>query len=126
MKKILIIDDDPDIVELIKNRLQQHGYEIVSCNDGDSGVKKAVASLPDLIIMDVMMPNLSGGEAVKLLKSNTITQHIPIIFFTALATSLADDTGLAQINVDGKLYLALSKPFDPNKLLAAIKSLLGN
>lgn len=125
MKKILIIDDDVDIIELMKNRLQQHGYEVASSNDGDSGVQKAVHFLPDLIIMDVMMPNLSGGEAVQLLKSNPLTQRIPIIFFTALATSLSDDTELPQINVHGQLYPALSKPFDPNKLLSAIKLLLG-
>ena len=86
MKKILIVDDDADIVELVNNRLRKNDYEVISSNDGKDGFKKAVEFRPDLIIMDVMMPNLSGGEVVKLLKANPTTQDIPILFFTVLAT----------------------------------------
>lgn len=124
MKKILIVDDDKDIVELIMNRLKKYNYEVIFANDGDSGYKKAVQFKPDLIIMDIMMPTLSGGEAVKLLKSNDTTQHIPILFFTALATNLPGDRGIDQINVNGQLYPAMTKPFDQDKLLSAIKLLL--
>ena len=125
MKRILIVDDDVDIVELVMNRLKKNDYEVIFSNDGDEGFKKAVKNQPDLIIMDIMMPKLPGGEAVKLLKSNEITKHIPILFFSALATNLPNGSDLDQINVGGQLYPALTKPFEPVKLLSAIKSLLG-
>ena len=124
MKKILIIDDDADIIELVKNRLIKNNYEVIFSNDGNDAIKKAIEHRPDLIIMDVMMPKLSGGETVKLLKSNNITQHIPILFLSVLATILPNAAEFDEINVDGKFYPAITKPFEPNKLLSAIKLLL--
>ncbi|MBF0503555.1 MAG: response regulator [Candidatus Omnitrophica bacterium] len=125
MKKILIVDDDVDIVDLVENRLKKNNYEVTFTNDGDNGYRKAIEQKPDLIIMDVMMPNMHGGEAVKLLKANDITKNIPVLFFTAMNSYLPKGAELDQINVNGQLYPAITKPFEPNKLLAAIKSLLG-
>jgi len=125
VKKILIVDDDVDIVELVENRLRSNNYDVIFANDGDTGVKKALEKRPDLIIMDVMMPHMHGGEAVKLLKSLEITKNIPIIFFTAMNSYLPKNTELDQINVDGNLYPAITKPFEPEKLLSTIKKLLG-
>jgi DNA-binding response OmpR family regulator len=126
VKKILIVDDDMDIIELVKNRLIKNGYEVIFANDGDDGFKKVVEHKPNLIIMDIMMPRLSGGEAVKLLRSNDATQYTPVLFLSVLATNLPTDGGLDEINVGGQLYPAITKPFEPNKLLSAIKSLLGD
>jgi len=126
VKKILVVDDDLDIVELVKNRLRRNNYEVIIANDGEEGVKRAIEAQPDLIIMDVMMPNMTGGEAVKLLKASDITKHIPVFFFTALATNVPDGAEFDEINVNGQLYPAITKPFDPNKLLSAIKSLIGD
>ena len=126
MKKILIVDDDVDIVDLVENRLRKNNYDVIFSNDGDNGYKKAIEAQPDLIIMDVMMPNMHGGEAVKLLKANESTKNIPVLFFTAMNAYLPKGSAaLDQINVNGQLYPAITKPFDPNKLLAAIKTLLG-
>jgi CheY-like chemotaxis protein len=125
MTRILIVDDDVDIIDLVENRLKQNNYEVIIANDGDSGVKKALELKPDLIIMDIMMPRMHGGEAVKLLKSYEITKDIPILFFTAMNSYLPKATDLDQVNVDGRLYPAVTKPFDPNKLMSTIKFLLG-
>jgi len=125
VKKILIVDDDVDIIDLIENRLRHNNYEVIISNDGDNGVKKAVQEKPDLIIMDVMMPRMPGPEAVKVLKSNEITKNIPVIFFTAMNAYLPKDTDFNKINVNGELYPAIAKPFDPNTLLSTIKSILG-
>jgi CheY-like chemotaxis protein len=125
MKKILIVDDDMDIIDLVKNRLRKNDYEVISCSEGERGFKTALEQRPDLIIMDIMMPNMSGAEVVKLLKSNDITRYIPILFFTVLASNVPSDTGLDEINVNGQLYPAVAKPFEPIKLLSAVKSLLG-
>ena len=118
MKKILIVDDDTDIIDLVENRLKKNNYEVIVANDGDAGVKKALEQKPDLIIMDVMMPRMSGGEAVKFLKTQPSTQNIPVLFFTAIGSDLE------EINVDGHFYPAVQKPFEPSKLLAAITKLL--
>ena len=107
MKKILIADDDMDIIELVTNRLVRNDYEVIFANDGDDAFKKAFKQLPDLIIMDVMMPKLSGGEAVKLLKSNDKTKHIPILFLSVLAANLSSDNEFRGINVGGKIYPAI-------------------
>jgi DNA-binding response OmpR family regulator len=125
MKKILIVDDDEDILALVGNRLKMNNYNVLTSNDGQDAYKKAVQHLPNLIIMDVMMPNMPGAEAVKLLKENNLTQNIPVFFFTALASNMPDDNEFSEINVGGKLYPAIPKPFDPNKLLSAIKSVIG-
>jgi two-component system alkaline phosphatase synthesis response regulator PhoP len=124
LKKILIVDDDVDIIDLVENRLRKNGYDVIYANDGDNGVKKALVHKPDLIIMDVMMPHMHGGEAVKLLQSYEDTKDIPVLFFTAMNSYIPASADLDQINVDGRLYPAITKPFEPNKLLAAIKSLL--
>jgi len=125
VKKILIVDDDVDIVDLLENRLKMNNYEVTFTNDGDNGIKKALLQKPDLIIMDVMMPRMSGGEAAKLLKANEITKNIPILFFTAMNTYLPPGAELNHINVDGQNYPAITKPFEPVKLLSTIKSMLG-
>ncbi len=124
-KKILIIDDDVDIIDLVENRLKKNNYDVITANDGDNGIKKAIQLKPDLIIMDVMMPQMNGGEAVKLLKSNEVTKNIPVLFFTAMVSYSSNSTELEQINVNGQLYPALMKPFEPNKLLSAVKLMLG-
>jgi len=124
MKKILIVDDDVDIIELVKNRLTKNNYAVIFSNTGADGFIKAIEQKPDLIIMDVMMPNLSGGEVVKLLKSNSSTQNIPVLFFTALATNAPNSNALDEINVGGHLFPAITKPFEPTKLLSAIKLLI--
>ena len=124
MKKILIVDDDTDITVLIENRLKKEGYEVIIANDGNTGIKKALQEKPDLIIMDVMMPRMSGGEAVKTLKKYDNTRYIPILFFTAMVSSTESNDGLEEINVDGEFYPALTKPFEPSKLLSSIKLLL--
>jgi len=125
MQKILVVDDNPEIIDVIKLRLEASGYEVIFATDGKEGIKKAKLQQPDLIIMDIMMPNLSGGDAVALLRVDSLTKEIPILFLTAITADLptAEDRG---INVDGQFYPAISKPFDPKKLLNVIKELLGN
>ncbi|MDE2230464.1 MAG: response regulator [Candidatus Omnitrophica bacterium] len=125
MKKILIIDDDVDIIDLVTNRLERNNYEVIFSNDSDNGVKKALEQKPDLIIIDVMMPRLPGPEAVKLLKSYEGTQNIPILFFTAMNSYLPPNTEFDDINVGGQFFPSIPKPFDPNRLLSCVRLLLG-
>ncbi len=123
MKKILlVVDDEPDIVMVVKSRLEANNYTVISASDGEEGVKKAQQHKPDLIVMDVLMPNLSGGEAVKILRDDPATKHIPIIFLTVLTTDMPQ----RNVNVDGVFYSTIAKPFEDAKLLSEIKRLLGD
>ena len=125
MKKILIVDDDVDIVDLVVNRLKHNNYDVIFSNDGDSGYRKAIKEKPDLIIMDIMMPKMQGGIAAKILKADEATKKIPILFFTAMRTFSQNSTEFDKVNVGGEFYPVIAKPFDPNKLLSIIKSLIG-
>ena len=125
MKKILIVDDHSAIVDLVKDRLEANHYIVVTAGDGNLAIKVAKEQKPNLIIMDIMMPNLSGGDAVKLLKSDLETKHIPVIFLTAVMSNLPSSGEEKSVNVDGQFYTAISKPFKAEKLLFEIRRVLG-
>src|SRR5678816_669936 len=88
-EKILIVDDDLDSLKLIGLMLQRHGYEVVAANSGTQAIAKASNDHPNLIILDVMMPDMDGYEVCRRLRANTETRPIPIIMFTA--KTLVDD-----------------------------------
>jgi CheY-like chemotaxis protein len=81
-KKVLVVDDNPVMVEIVKMALESD-YDVISANDGREGVELAVSQKPDVIIMDVMMPNVSGIEMLRILASDEDTKNIPVIVFTA-------------------------------------------
>lgn len=85
MPKILLVEDNEMNRDMLSRRLQRKGYEVVAAHDGDQGRKMAFAELPDLILMDISLPVMSGWEVTRLLKSNPATKHIPIIALTAHA-----------------------------------------
>lgn len=122
MRKILVVDDELDVIDLVKNRLQENDYEVISATDGKEGIERAQKESPDLILMDIMMPNMQGGDAVRVLKANDKTKDIPVIFLTAVTSNKQlvgeEDKG---INVGGECHPAVGKPFDSDKLLLAIK-----
>jgi CheY-like chemotaxis protein len=126
MKTILVVDDKADIVELVKNRLEANQYKVLVASDGNEGIKQAQQHKPDLIVMDIMMPNMSGGQAVKVLKSDAATQHIPVVFLTAVGSSVREGEEPGRVYVDGQFFPAIGKPFKPEKLLSEIKKLVGN
>ncbi len=122
MQNILVVDDDPDIVELLKTRLEANNYEVICALDGKEGIKKAKEQKPDLIIMDILMPNMSGAEAFKILRADAATKHIPIIFLTVLTVGI----DVTKVNIDGEFYTSIAKPFKPEKLLSEIEKLIGD
>jgi len=81
-KKVLVVDDNPVMVEIVKMALESD-YDVISANDGREGVDLAVSQKPDVIIMDIMMPNVSGIEMLRILASDENTKNIPVIVFTA-------------------------------------------
>ncbi len=119
MKKILVIDDLPENVFILQDRLVQDGYEVITAHDGNSGIEKAYATLPDLILLDVMMPDISGFEVCKILVNDAKTKHIPIILVTA--KSGAEDT---KEGLEAGAFDYIKKPFNRIELMARVKSAL--
>jgi len=119
-RKILVLEDEPAVQTLILKQLTAQNFEVTVASDGLDGLMKLEGLRPDLIICDVMMPNLDGMEFVKAIKSNNGTQQIPVIFLTAKTDPRSMIDG---INVGARFYV--TKPFQLDDLLAKIQRALG-
>ncbi len=119
MKKILVIDDLPENVFLLQDRLESEGYEVITAYEGKSGLNKAISEQPDLILLDIMMPDITGLDVCKKLVSNEETAHIPIILVTAKIE--AEDT---KEGLEAGAFDYIKKPFNRVELLARVKSAL--
>lgn len=117
-KKILIADDEPDIVEIISYNLKLDGYEVVTARDGEEALQKAKSAKPDLIILDVMMPYKNGMEVCKALRSMPQFSQTLIIFLTALGDEFSHVKGL-EYGADDYL----TKPISPKVLVTKVNSL---
>ena len=119
-KKVLIVDDEQDIVETLKFMLETENYECHCANDGEQGLNKAREIMPDLIILDVMMPVMNGYKVSRLLKFDTRYKDIPILMLTARSQEkdkeLGEETGADEY---------ITKPFDINFVIERVKSYLG-
>lgn len=119
MKKILVIDDLPENVFMLQDRLEHEGYEVITAYNGSTGIEKALNELPDLILLDVMMPDITGIEVCRRLVNDPATKDIPIILVTA--KSGADDT---KKGLEAGAFDYIKKPFNRIELLARVKSAL--
>ena len=119
-KKILIVEDEPDVVDLLTLQLRKAGgFSTVTAQDGADGLKKARAESPALIVLDLMLPRMSGLEVCKILKTDSSTRHIPIIMLTAKAEEVDRIVGL-EFGADDYV----TKPFSPREMLLRIKAIL--
>ncbi|MEJ5224304.1 MAG: response regulator, partial [Anaerolineales bacterium] len=118
-ERILIIDDDLDTLRLVGLMLQKQGYQILAANNGVQGLQQAGEHLPDLILLDVMMPGMDGYEVARRLRANPSTAGIPILMFTAKA-QLDDKVQGFEAGADDYL----TKPTHPTELQAHVKALL--
>ena len=119
MAKILIAEDEPDIRDLIMFTLQFAGHEVVTANDGLEAVQMAESTQPDLVLLDVRMPRMTGYEACRRLRSAPATRHIPIVFLSAKGQESEINAGLESGAVE---YLL--KPFAPSELVEQVAALL--
>src|SRR5438477_11993880 len=118
-KKILVVDDDAELVELLSFNLKQAGYATGTASNGVEAIKKARSIAPDLILLDVMMPELDGFAVCEILRRDSATASIPIMMLTALSSELGRMAGLGSGASD-----FLPKPFSPRLLVARIQDLL--
>jgi CheY-like chemotaxis protein len=116
-KRVLIVDDDHDIVQGANLRLRAAGYETLNASDGEQGVAAALTNVPDAILLDVRMPRLDGLGALAQLKQRQETKHIPVV---VLSASLRDQ----QAALDAGARFFLTKPYRSSDLLLAVKSAL--
>jgi len=117
MKRILVIDDLPENVFMLKDRLEHEGYGVLTAYNGKSGIEKAQNEVPDLILLDVMMPDINGFEVCKTLVSDSRTSDIPIILVTAKTDAEDIKEGL-----DAGANDYIKKPINKIELLARVKS----
>jgi CheY-like chemotaxis protein len=121
-KTILVIDDDIISQNVLRSTLSQAGYSVVVASSGEEGIQKASEQPPDLIILDIMMPGMDGGDVAGFLQMNPETQKVPIIFLSSL---ISEDQKRADSKKDRTVYL--SKPYNRDELLNEIKkALLGS
>ena len=117
--RILVIEDDKDIVELVRYNLEKEGYQITACSDGATGLAQLRKSAPDLLILDLMLPKLSGLEICKEIRRDERLGRLPILILTARGDEADRVVGL-ELGADDYV----TKPFSPRELVARVKALL--
>ncbi len=118
-KKILVIDDEEDMQKLLKMRLEQENFIVIAAGDGDIGVKTAEQKVPDLIILDIMMPKMDGYSCLKEIRKLPKTKDIPILMLSGKEEEKVRDLFAFQ-----KISGYIEKPFELDDLIAKIKEIL--
>lgn len=118
-QKILAVDDEQDIIELLAYNLSREGFEVATAMDGEDAMKKIIAQNFDLVILDLMMPGIQGMELCRILRNDSATRDLPIIMLTAKTEEVDRVLGL-EMGADDYI----TKPFSPRELIARIKAVL--
>lgn len=118
-EKILVIEDEEDIQELIRYNLSREGYRVASALSGEEGLRVAIREKPDLVVLDLMLPGIDGIEVCRRLKADHLTRHIPVVMVTAKGEEADVVTGL-ELGADDYL----TKPFSPKILTARIRAVI--
>ena len=119
-KKILIVDDERDTLSVLGNGLTAEGYSIIKANNGGDALDLAKSERPDLIILDILMPGMDGGEVARMLKEVPETKDIPIIFLTGMFPKEDEEKGGRVVAG----HVLFAKPYDIKELVTVIKGLL--
>ena len=115
-KQILVVDDDPISIEILRRSLTEAGYSVISASNGRQALKIAAKMSPNLIVLDIVMPGLDGGEVANILRKDIITKNIPIIFLSSLIKEKEE-----KFNSKKDKIAHLSKPYNQEKMLKEIK-----
>ena len=125
MPKILIVDDDPDLVEAVTMILESKDYDVIAAYGGIEGLEKAKAEDPDLIVLDVMMPDKDGYAVCKELKADPKYSNIPILLLTAVVSKISTTRYTQQMGLETEADDYIDKPVEPAELVKRIEILLG-
>jgi phosphate regulon transcriptional regulator PhoB len=118
-QKILVVEDEPDIRKLVNYNLAQERFRVLEAEDGEQGLKMVQREKPDLVILDLMLPGLSGMELCKILRERSETERLPVLMLTAKAGEADRVVGL-EMGADDYL----TKPFSPRELVARVRAVL--
>lgn len=119
MPKVLIVDDEADVVRLLQFRFEKEGFETITATDGQTALSAVESEMPDLVLLDIMMPLMDGMEVLRQIRSRRRTSKIPVIMLTAKTTSITVDEA-RQLWVSDYIM----KPFDPEVLVRKAKKAL--
>ncbi len=125
MKKILLVDDDVDFCEATKLLLESKAYEVVTAYDGKEGLEKVRVERPDLVILDVMMPEMSGYDVCVVLKADSELNKIPVILLTAVAQELFKTAYTQTMGLMTEADDYIAKPVEPEQLVKRVEDFLG-
>jgi two-component system, OmpR family, alkaline phosphatase synthesis response regulator PhoP len=116
-KTVLIVDDEPDILELLEYNLRKEGFDVRRAQNGKDAIRLAIEKVPDVMVLDIMMPEMDGFETCKAIRANAITSAIPVIFLTAKSGEIDEILGL-ELGADDYIQ----KPISPRLLVSRIKA----
>jgi two-component system alkaline phosphatase synthesis response regulator PhoP len=116
---VLVIDDEKDLIELVRYNLENEGFSVISAVDGESGLLLAANKKPDVVVVDLMLPGIDGFEVCRCLRAESATSRLPIIMLTA---KTSDSDRIVGLELGADDYV--TKPFNPRELTARIKAIL--
>jgi DNA-binding response OmpR family regulator len=119
MTSVLVVDDDPDVCDLVTYKLEQSGFEVRRASDGDAALREVALRIPDLVLLDIMMPGISGLEVLERLRADQATAVIPVVMLTAKAQENDVERGF-QLGADDYVV----KPFSPRELVRRVTAVL--
>jgi CheY-like chemotaxis protein len=120
-KRILVVDDEPDIMDVATVRLKHLGYEIIPAIDAEEAVAILENVIPDLILLDLLLPKMQGDELCRKLKSDNRYKNIPVVLFTASAVRINFPEKIKEIGADD----CIMKPFESKELLDKVRKFIG-
>jgi len=120
-KKILIVDDEKDTLSVLEKALTTEGYSVITADNGKDAIMLAKSKHPELIMLDILMPDMDGAEVAARLKEHTETKNIPVIFLTCLLSKV-EEKGTKDHTIGG--YVFVAKPYNVEGLLAQVERLI--
>ena len=121
-KRVVCIEDEPEMIDLVRLILGRKGFEVIGANGGVEGLETVRREKPDLVLLDLMMPDMDGWEVYQQIKADEALRHIPVVVVTAKAQSIDKVLGLHIAKVDDYI----TKPFGPQELLESVAKILGD
>ena len=119
-KTVMLVDDEPDLIRATSFRLKHAGYQVLCLSEGKSALESLKNNKPDLVILDIHLPGMSGYEICQTIKSDDMLKHIPVIFFSATSSTEDIEHKVKELQAQGYIR----KPFEPEELLAMVKKFL--
>ncbi len=120
-RKILVVDDDEEVLDLLSRKLAHAGYQVVKAASGKEAFQKAKQYFPDLMLVDIILPDIDGADVVKLLEEDPALRKIPVIFMSGIVSK--EDDVKSYVTVGGIKYTFIPKPFNYEEMLAEIQKI---